>query len=85
MASVEEARAYLAHPLLGPRLRECTRAVLEHRGASLNAIFGRVDAIKFRSSMTLFEAAAAPDGRPFAEALDAFCRDGRDPATLARL
>ena len=55
-----EARAYLGHDLLGPRLRDCTAEVLGHRGRSAEAIFGPVDAMKFRSSMTLFEAVAPP-------------------------
>lgn len=81
IASAQEARAYLAHPLLGPRLRECIKAVLRHRGRSAEAIFGPVDAVKLRSSLTLFEAAAdAPE--MFAEALDAFYDGERDEATL---
>ena len=79
-----QARAYLAHPVLGVRLREATRVVLAHRGRDANAIFGPVDAIKFRSSMTLFEAVAA-DPKPFDEALDAFFGGERDPETLIRL
>jgi uncharacterized protein (DUF1810 family) len=84
IASAEEARAYLAHPLLGPRLREATEAVLGHRQRNAEAIFGPVDAIKFRSSMTLFEAAANGAG-PFGEALDAFFGGERDAATLGLL
>jgi len=82
IVSADEARAYLAHPLLGPRLRECTRAVLGHRALSAEAIFGPVDAIKLRSSLTLFEA-AADDPAPFAAVLDAFFGGERDPATQA--
>lgn len=81
IASAAEARAYLAHPLLGGRLRECARAVLGHRERSAEAIFGVVDAMKLRSSMTLFEAAAA-DAPPFAAILDAFFDGERDAATL---
>ena len=84
IADAGEARAYLAHPLLGVRLREATRVVLAHRGRDPNAIFGPVDAIKFRSSMTLFEAVAA-DPKPFDEALDAYFGGERDPETLIRL
>src|SRR3954447_6610087 len=62
--SLEEARLYLGHDLLGPRLEECAETVLGHRGLSAGAIFGGVDAMKLRSSMTLFEAAAAVEG-PF--------------------
>jgi uncharacterized protein (DUF1810 family) len=59
ISSVAEARAYLAHPVLGPRLRECTRIVEATEGRSAEAIFGPVDAVKLRSSMTLFAAAEA--------------------------
>jgi uncharacterized protein (DUF1810 family) len=82
--SLAEARSYLADDLLGPRLAECTAAVLAHRGLAAEAIFGTVDAIKFRSSMTLFEAARG-DAALFAAALDAFYGGARDPATLALL
>lgn len=84
ISSLAEAQAYLAHPLLGRRLRECTDAVLAHPGLDAEAIFGPVDAMKLRSSMTLFEAAAA-DERPFASALDLFFSGARDPATLELL
>lgn len=79
-----EAQAYLAHPMLGARLRECTEAVLAHRGQPAEAIFGTLDAMKFRSSMTLFEA-AAPNPALFTLALETFCAGERDPLTLARL
>jgi uncharacterized protein (DUF1810 family) len=82
--SFAEARAYLAHALLGPRLFECTEAVLAHRASSPEAIFGSVDATKLRSSMTLFEAAADEAG-PFGEALEAFYGGERDAATLRLL
>jgi uncharacterized protein (DUF1810 family) len=81
IASLAEARAYLAHSLLGPRLLACTAAVLAHRGRSAEAIFGVVDAMKLKSSMTLFEA-AADDPAPFAAVLDAFFDGTRDAATL---
>jgi uncharacterized protein (DUF1810 family) len=71
IASAEEARTYLLHPVLGARLLECTRAVCRHQDSSVEAIFGSVDALKFRSSMTLFEA-VAEDPAPFSEALDLF-------------
>jgi uncharacterized protein (DUF1810 family) len=80
IGSLAEARAYLAHPRLGPRLREAAEAVLAHRDKSAKAIFGPLDAIKFRSSLTLFEAAAEGDG-PFGAALDAFYGGERDAAT----
>jgi uncharacterized protein (DUF1810 family) len=84
IASADEARAYLAHPLLGARLRDCTMAILAHRERGAEAIFGPVDAIKLRSSMTLFEA-VADDPAPFAAALDAFHGGRRDSATLRLL
>jgi uncharacterized protein (DUF1810 family) len=79
-----EAQAYLAHPILGPRLRECVAAVLAHAGAqTAEAIFGGIDAIKLRSSMTLFEAAG--DDHACADVLDAFFEGARDPETLRLL
>lgn len=85
IASLAEAKAYLAHPVLGPRLRTCTEAVLAHRGVPLHAIFGPPDDLKFRSSMTLFAEAALEDGGVFERALDAFCEGRRCDRTLARL
>ena len=83
--SREEAAAYLAHPLLGPRLAECTGAVLDHAGkASAGEIFGGIDAVKFRSSMTLFEAVAGEQDR-YGRAIDVFFEGERDPATLRLL
>ena len=80
---LDEARAYLTHPVLGPRLRECSAAVLSHAGArSAEAIFGGIDAIKLRSSMTLFEAAG---GDGFASIIQAFFAGVRDPETLRLL
>jgi len=83
IASAGEARAYLAHPLLGPRLIEATNAVVAARG-SAEAILGGIDAIKLRSAMTLF-AAVADDPTPFQAALDRFYDGAPDPATLALL
>jgi uncharacterized protein (DUF1810 family) len=60
ISTVAEARAYLAHPVLGPRLRECARIVASTEGRSAERIFGPVDAMKLRSSMTLFAAADTP-------------------------
>jgi len=79
--SADEARAYLAHPLLGARLRDCVAAILRHKDRSAEAIFGAVDAMKLKSSMTLFEAVAG-DPTPFAAVLDAFFAGARDAATL---
>lgn len=82
--SLAEARAYLDHPLLGARLRECVGLVNGVDGASAHAIFGHPDDLKFHSSLTLF-AAAAPQEPLFAEALRKFFADRRDPLTLAKL
>jgi uncharacterized protein (DUF1810 family) len=69
ISAVAEARAYLAHPVLGPRLRECARVVASTEGRSAERIFGPVDAMKLRSSMTLFAAADTPaDGTAEARA-----------------
>jgi uncharacterized protein (DUF1810 family) len=84
IASAAEARSYLAHPLLGARLAESTLAVLAHRGQSAEAILGAIDAMKLKSSMTLFDAIAA-DPAPFASVLEAFFDAERDPATLMLL
>lgn len=83
IGSLAEARAYLAHPLLGPRLHEAVAALAAH-DQSAEAMLGAIDAIKLRSSLTLFEAAAA-DPAPFAALLDRLYDGVRDPATLARL
>lgn len=84
IADLAEARAYLAHPLLGPRLVECTRAMLDWAGRrSAEEILGPVDALKFASAMTLFEAAGG--GSDFGAALDAFYAGQRDARTLALL
>ena len=84
LAGLEEAKAYWRHPLLGPRLRECTARVLGVRGRSALQIFGPIDTMKFRSSMTLFER-AAPDEPVFRAALDR-CFEGRaDERTLELL
>ena len=84
LASLHEARAYLAHPLLGPRLKVCAEAVAAHAGKSARAIFGEPDDLKLCSSLTLFEA-ADPGAPAFGAALDAVCGGVRDPATLAMI
>ena len=84
LGSRDEARAYLAHPVLGPRLVECCRLLLAVRGRSAEDILGSIDAIKVRSCVTLFQR-ADPDEPVFGEVLDRFY-DGRlDEATLALL
>jgi uncharacterized protein (DUF1810 family) len=83
IGSRAEAEAYLDHPILGPRLRECTGLVNAVDGRSANDIFGSPDDLKFRSSMTLFEA-VADDPTPFRMALDRYY-DDRDQKTLKLL
>jgi uncharacterized protein (DUF1810 family) len=82
LASLDEARAYLGHPLLGMRLRDCTRLALR-AGSDAYAVFGAPDDVKFRSCMTLFMH-AAPDEPVFAEALQQYF-DGPDARTEAML
>lgn len=78
---LDEAREYLAHPVLGQRLREITNAVLTHKGEDIYEIMGSsIDALKLRSSMTLFDLVSPDD--IFAEALDAFYSGQRDPRTI---
>jgi uncharacterized protein (DUF1810 family) len=83
IASLDMARAYLAHPVLGPRLRECARTLLAIDGRSATDIFGYPDDLKLRSSMTLF-ARAADDPEVFEAVLDRYY-DGPDQRTLERL
>lgn len=82
--SLDEAKAYLAHLVLGPRLRECAQLVNRVEGRTLLEIFGDPDRLKFRSCMTLFER-AAPDEPDFARALDKYCDGVRDLKTLDKL
>jgi uncharacterized protein (DUF1810 family) len=84
IASRNEAASYLQHPVLGPRLRECVGLVLAVDGATAHAIFGSPDDLKFRSSMTLFAAAAPPEPL-FQSALDKYFEGNPDPVTLANL
>ena len=84
ISSIDEARAYLAHELLGPRLRECTGLVATIDGRTAEEIFGWPDDMKLRSSMTLF-ARAADDNAAFVAVLEKFYGGEEDPATLARL
>jgi uncharacterized protein (DUF1810 family) len=81
IGSLDEARAYHAHPLLGPRLERCTETVLKSRARSLNELFGSPDDLKFRSCMTLFEI-AVPSVPIFGEALERWCGGERDDRTL---
>ena len=80
IGSLHEARAYLEHPVLGPRLVECARALLTHRGRTAHEVMGSPDDLKLRSSMTLF--ALADDSEPvFGQVLDAFFAGERDSRT----
>jgi len=80
ISSLSEARAYLAHPVLGPRLIECTRILTELSGRTAQDIFGGIDAVKLRSSMTLF-AYADPANPVFRRVLDAYFGGVPDQAT----
>jgi uncharacterized protein (DUF1810 family) len=84
ISSLEQARDYLAHPVLGPRLRACTAALLTHTDRSAEQVLGGIDALKLRSSMTLF--ARADPGEPaFQAVLDAFYGGRPDERTDALL
>jgi uncharacterized protein (DUF1810 family) len=84
IGSLAEAQAYLDHPLLGPRLLESARALLDHGGTPAPEILGEVDAVKLRSSMTLF-ARAAPGEPLFQSVLERFFGGAADPETERRL
>jgi uncharacterized protein (DUF1810 family) len=83
ISDLAEAQAYLRHPMLGPRLVECAGIVASHRGLTAEQIFGGIDAIKLRSSMTLF-AHADPEQPVFRQVIDQYY-DGPDPETERRL
>ena len=82
--SIDEARHYLSHPVLGPRLLECAETVLAIRGRSVSEIFGYPDDLKLRSSMTLFACVAGPDS-VFDRVLDVYFDGERDGRTLQLL
>ncbi|BBM01468.1 DUF1810 domain-containing protein [Microbulbifer sp. GL-2] len=82
MASLEEAQAYLKHPKLGPRLRECCQELLKLQDLSALEIFGSLDAIKVRSSMTLFALAAGGSDNLFMQVLEKYYGGKQDPRTL---
>lgn len=84
ISSRQEAEAYLQHPVLGPRLRECSRLAALGEGRSAHRIFGSPDDLKFRSSMTLF-AAVAPDDEVFTQALRKYFEGEADGLTLQKL
>lgn len=83
ISDLAEAQAYLRHPMLGPRLMECAGIVASHRGLTAEQIFGGIDSIKLRSSMTLF-AHADPEQPVFRQVIDQYY-DGPDPETERRL
>ena len=83
LADLDDAREYLVHPILGPRLRECVALVLGHPQKSARDIFGSPDDMKFRSCLTLFSRAApGDDGALFREALRIFYANEEDPLTV---
>jgi uncharacterized protein (DUF1810 family) len=84
IGSAAEASAYLDHPVLGARLRECTEALLAVEGRTAEDILGAVDALKLRSSMTLF-ARVAPEEPRFAQVLERYCDGEADAETERRL
>lgn len=84
IGSLGEARAYLAHPVLGPRLRDCVAAMNAHEGLSAREILGSPDDRKFRSCLTLF-AEATPDNADFRAALAKYYGGEPDPETMRRL
>jgi uncharacterized protein (DUF1810 family) len=84
IGSREEAIAYRDHDVLGPRLRECAGALLNHRGKEIREIMGFPDDLKLRSSMTLFASVAGPES-VFHQVLEVFYGGGTDPLTVAFL
>src|SRR4051812_38946252 len=84
VGGLPEAEAYLAHPVLGPRLRECARILTTLPGGDAGAVFGGIDSLKLRSSMTLF-ARAAPDEPVFREVLEKYFAGAEDEATTSRI
>jgi uncharacterized protein (DUF1810 family) len=84
ITSLAEAEAYLQHPILGTRLRECVAAVNRIEGSSAHQIFGSPDDVKFRSCLTLFHL-AAPDEPLFRQVLEKYFEGDGDPRTVERL
>lgn len=85
LENAAEAAAYLAHPVLGVRLRECVTAILAHKVKTAHTILGAPDDLKFRSCLTLFRAVAAPDDPLWQNALDQFYAGRSDETTLRLL
>lgn len=84
ISSLHEAQAYLQHPILGPRLTKCAQTVMNIDGKDATEIFGPLDAMKLRSSMTLFMS-ASPDEHIFRAVLDKYFNGSPDEATISRL
>lgn len=84
LAGIDEARAYLAHPVLGPRLHQAVSLLVAHSDRTAVEMLGEIDAMKFRSSLTLFQAASAEAG-VFGEALRQFYDGAEDPLTRRML
>jgi uncharacterized protein (DUF1810 family) len=85
ISGIDEAKAYLAHPVLGDRLRDCTSLVNAVSGRSIEDIFGYPDDLKFHSSVTLFAEASHPENKVFKEALAKYFNGDPDKATMDRL
>jgi uncharacterized protein (DUF1810 family) len=85
LENAAEATAYLAHPVLGARLRECVMAILAHKDKTAHTILGAPDDLKFRSCLTLFRAVSAPDDPLWQDALDQFYAGQPDDVTLRLL
>jgi uncharacterized protein (DUF1810 family) len=84
IGSLQEAQAYARHPILGPRLFQCTELVVQVEGRTIHQILGPPDDLKFRSSITLFTR-AAPESLVFEQALDKYFNGQPDPLTLELL
>lgn len=82
IADLNEAKQYLAHPVLGPRLRSCAEIVSKHKGRRAKDIFGQTDAMKFRSCMTLFSLADGGTDNIFQDQLENFFGGVADPLTF---
>ncbi len=85
LENAAEATAYLTHPVLGARLRECVAAILAHKDKTAHTILGAPDDLKFRSCLTLFRTVAAPDDSLWQDALDQFYAGRPDETTLRLL
>lgn len=83
IADLKEAGEYLAHPILGSRLKEISSALLEHKGKDIETIMPGIDALKLKSSMTLFDAVCPGD--IFAQVLDEFFAGRRDERTIGMI